>query len=287
VIAPSTLLGIIGLMQGGGATPSMPAKRWPDATVDIVIPALNEQDNIVRCLASVMRQTLRPRKIVIVDDGSSDATAARAAAFSDFHEVDVLVIKRVHSIGKTPTIRAQVRTLDCHVLFVLDADTVLDSDTYLEQTVRELYHNPSVASAEGRILPLRDIDRRAWDTSPEVRAFVEAFPSYAPEIRTTWVRRLAAAMTSISRDVLHRFVGRGIADDQRTIAETISSASGCAVAYRRVYLEALFDVPLLGDDLTNSEDIFVGLTMLDEGYRNTQLTDVCVRTRATVPFLFS
>ena len=55
---------------------------------------------------------------------------------------------------------------------------------------------------------------------------------------------------------------------------------GCAVAYRRKYLKALFDhiSPILGDDLTNSEDIFIGFAMLNEGYRNVQLTDVYART---------
>ena len=36
--------------------------------------------------------------------------------------------------------------------------------------------------------------------------------------------------------------------------------------------------PRLGDDLTNSEDIFLGMGMLNEGYRNIQLTDVYART---------
>jgi hypothetical protein len=52
------------------------------------------------------------------------------------------------------------------------------------------------------------------------------------------------------------------------------------VAYRRKYVRALFDYisPILGDDLTNSEDIFIGFSMLNEGYRNIQLTDVYART---------
>ena len=56
--------------------------------------------------------------------------------------------------------------------------------------------------------------------------------------------------------------------------------AGCAVAYRRSYLEALFDAvePELGDDLTNSEDILIGLAMLSEGYRNVQVLDVLART---------
>jgi glycosyltransferase involved in cell wall biosynthesis len=268
VFGPSTLLGIIALITGGGPTSPTPAEDWRDATVDIVIQSLNEEDNIVRCLASVMRQTLRPRKIVVVDDGSSDTTAARAAAFSDFHRLDVLVIKRVNSIGKTASIRTQACMLDSNVLFVLDADTVLESERYLERTVQELCQDPGIASAEGSILPLRERDRRAWDNSPEVRAFVDAFASYRPALRRTWRRRL---------DVFHRFLRRiDFRDQKRT--ETVSTTPGCAVAYRRVSLEALFDVPVLGNDLTNSEDIFVGLTIVDEGYRNIQVTDVCART---------
>jgi len=61
---------------------------------------------------------------------------------------------------------------------------------------------------------------------------------------------------------------------------TITNPVGCAVAYRRKYVESLFDHfgPKLGDDLTNSEDIFIGMGMLDHGYRNIQLTDVYART---------
>jgi hypothetical protein len=45
-------------------------------------------------------------------------------------------------------------------------------------------------------------------------------------------------------------------------------------------VRALFDYidPILGDDLTNSEDIFIGFSMLNEGYRNIQLVDVHAHT---------
>ena len=78
VFSPNTLLSAIGLMRGPDTTRPTPAEDWREATVDVIIPAHNEEENIVRCLASVLRQTLRPRQIVLVDDGSSDATAARA-----------------------------------------------------------------------------------------------------------------------------------------------------------------------------------------------------------------
>jgi hypothetical protein len=61
---------------------------------------------------------------------------------------------------------------------------------------------------------------------------------------------------------------------------TTSNPVGCAVAYRRKYVQRLFEhfTPLLGDDLTTSEDIFIGLALLNEGYRNVHLTDVYART---------
>jgi glycosyltransferase involved in cell wall biosynthesis len=158
----------------GPEAPATPNEDWREATVDVVIPAFNEEQNIVRCLASVMRQTMRPRRIVLVDDGSSDATAARALAFCTFHQVELTVIQRVKSIGKTPTIKEQTRALDSDVQFILDADTILESDNYIERTVHDLYQAIGIASACGVVLPLRERDRRAADQAPEVRAFADA-----------------------------------------------------------------------------------------------------------------
>ena len=87
-------------------------------------------------------------------------------------------------------------------------------------------------------------------------------------------------MTNTYREVLYLFLQRFIYRGQMALFGTTANPVGCAVAYRRTYLAALFDhfEPLLGDDLTNSEDIFIGLAMLNEGYRNIQLTDVHART---------
>ena len=277
VFSPNTLISVIGLMRGPDTTPANPRDDWRDATVDVVIPAFNEECNIVRCLASVLRQTLRPRRIVVVDDGSRDATAARALAFCTSHGVEITVVQRFKSIGKTPTIREQARALDSDVLFVLDADTVLESNDYLERTVRDLHQAVGIASACGMVLPLRERDRRAADESPEVRAFAGAASSSAPKSR---LRRLASGLTNMYREVLYLFLQRFVYRGQLALFGTLCNPVGCAVAYRREYLKALFDEvePTLGDDLTNSEDIFIGMAMVNHGYRNIQVADVCART---------
>lgn len=279
-LGPNTLVSILGLLRGRDTTTPTPTQDWRTATVDVVIPAFNEQENIVQCLASVARQTLRPRRIVVVDDGSTDLTAARARRFGTIYGLDLLVITRLTSVGKTPSIKEQARALDSDVLFVLDADTILESDTYIERTVQDLHQGIGIASACGSILPLREKDRRAADESAILRAWLEASPSYQPARRKHWLRRLAAATTNVYREVLYLFLQRFVFRGQMAVFGTVSNPAGCAVAYRRAYLEALFDSvePVLGDDLTNSEDIFIGLAMVNEGYRNIQVTDVCART---------
>jgi hypothetical protein len=82
------------------------------------------------------------------------------------------------------------------------------------------------------------------------------------------------------REVLYLFLQRFVYRGQMTAFGTITNPVGCAVAYRRRYVGKLFDkyFPQFGDDLTNSEDIFIGFALLNEGYRNIQLTDVYART---------
>jgi glycosyltransferase involved in cell wall biosynthesis len=280
VISPSTVLSIWGLIHGPDKTIPTPAEDWRQAKVDVIIPALNEAGTIVMCLASVFRQTMRPRRIILVDDGSADGTIERARAFCDHHGVELTAIRRRKPIGKTPTIKRQARELDSDVEFILDADTILESENYIERTVQELYQAAGIASAFGTVLPLREKDHRNVLATAEVRSFLEVQPDAVPTNQPTWIRRAARGLTNVYRDVLYLFLQRFVYHGQMVLFGTTNNPVGCAVAYRRKYVRALFDYvsPILGDDLTNSEDIFIGLAMLNEGYRNIQLTDVYART---------
>jgi len=279
VFSPSTILSLAGLLRGPDTTKATPAEDWRTATVDVVIPALNEAENIVHCLASVARQTLRPRRIILVDDGSSDGTVTRAKTFCSLQDIELIAIERRAPIGKTPTIKRQAREFDSDVEFILDADTVLESDNYIERTVQELYQAVGIASACGVILPQRHCDRQRTQNSPEILAFNTAYPLPGGTERG-WFSDVRRGITNAYREVLYLFLQRFVYRGQMAFFGTTTNPVGCAVAYRRKYVRALFDYiePSLGDDLTNSEDIFIGFSMLNEGYRNIQLSDVQART---------
>ncbi len=269
VLGPNTFLSLLGFLHGADRTPSTPHEDWRTAKVDVIIPTLNEEDHIVQCLAALGRQTLRPRRILLVDDGSTDATVARAEAFCASRGMSLVTIRRAKPIGKTPTVKRQARELDSDVEFILDGDTILESENYIERTVQELYQAVGIASACGMIRPLRGRDRAAW----------LAVNGAAPSKRQPWTQVAATAVTNVYREVLYAYLQRFVYRGELLFFGTTANPVGCAVAYRRKYLEHLFGkVTDLGDNLTNSEDIFIGMAMLNEGYRNIYVSDVYART---------
>ncbi len=50
--------------------------RTTGALVSVIIPARNEAENIETCIRSVLASTYEPIEIIVVDDRSSDGTAA-------------------------------------------------------------------------------------------------------------------------------------------------------------------------------------------------------------------
>ena len=50
------------------------------ARISVVVPALNDSPMLARCLGALANQTRRPDEIVVVDNGSTDDTAAVARA---------------------------------------------------------------------------------------------------------------------------------------------------------------------------------------------------------------
>ena len=280
VVSPNTIVSLVGYMRGPDKTVAVPTEDYRKAKIDVVIPSLNEERNITLALASVARQTMPPRRIILVDDGSRDRTVDFAREFCRINGIDLLAIQRKEPIGKTPTIKRQAREFDSDVEFILDADTVLESDNYIERTVEELYKAVGISSACGIIMPQRTRDRRRFGRTTAMQRFLVNHPEGRVFEDRSQVRTLLRGITNLYRETLYVYLQRFIYRGQMTFFGSISGPIGCAVAYRRQYVENLFDKyePIMGDDLTNSEDVFLGLAALNEGHRNIQLQDVIART---------
>lgn len=280
VIGPNAIMSLVGLLRGPDKTEPTPAENWREATVDVVIPALEEERNIVACLNSVKKQTFQPRQVVLVDDGSRDHTAEVASDYAKSIGLNLVTIKRHASIGKTATLKRQSRESNSDVEFILDGDTWLESPNYIERLVTELYRGVGIASACGTVLPIRSRDSKSFLKEESVHKFLEDHPKVSTQPDQKWYQKTSRRVISAYRDCLYRFLQRFIYNGEMTFFGSIVNPVGCAVAYRRKYLKELFDEyePVFGDNLTTSEDIFIGFAMADYGYRNIQLADVYART---------
>lgn len=281
VLSPNLVLSVIGMLHGPDETEPTPAEDWREATVDVIIPALNEENNIILCLDSISRQTVKPTRIVLIDDGSTDKTVDYAQSFCDANDMSITIIHRDHPIGKTPTVKRQARELDSDVEFILDADTYLESNNYIERTVKELYQAAGIASACGTIMPLRDKDRKKILETDKVKSFRHKHPYAHMLPKQDFFHIFMRHVSNMYRDVLYVFLQKFVYHGQMIFFGSITNPVGCAVAYRRKYIKDLFEQyePIFGDDLTNSEDIFMGFALLKHGYRNIQLSDVYARSQ--------
>ncbi len=104
----------------------LPAGVVDDALVAVVVPARDEEANLDRCLRSLRAQAHERLRITVVDDGSTDATAAIARRHAEA-DPRVRVITAAEPppgwAGKAHALHVGARAADAEFLLFLDADT--------------------------------------------------------------------------------------------------------------------------------------------------------------------
>ena len=88
-------------------------------TICVVIPAYNSEATLLRALDSVAAQTLCPSQILVVDDASSDATHALAAAYRG-RPVEVISLRT--NVGASGARNRGIRAASADLVAFLDAD---------------------------------------------------------------------------------------------------------------------------------------------------------------------
>jgi cellulose synthase/poly-beta-1,6-N-acetylglucosamine synthase-like glycosyltransferase/peptidoglycan/xylan/chitin deacetylase (PgdA/CDA1 family) len=112
-------------------------------TVSVVVPAYNEEVGIERAVRSLAGSDYPGLEVVVVDDGSTDRTAAI---------IERLGLANVHLVrqdngGKAAALNTGIRMSHGEVVVMVDGDTVFESDT-LRRLVQPLA-DPDVAAVSG------------------------------------------------------------------------------------------------------------------------------------------
>ena len=136
--------------------PAEPAEAWAD--VSVVVPAYRAAGTIGRALAGVAAQTVRPRQVVVVDDGSDDGTlAATEACRESLGEIDLIALQQPNRGAGAARNRA-VAAATQPLLAFLDAD-----DEWLPE---HLEQSLAVMAAGGHRL----VAHNGWIVAPDGHA---------------------------------------------------------------------------------------------------------------------
>ena len=103
--------------------PGLPRRDLSRAMVSCVVPAFNEHDNLTLLLPdlqSVLVRTGASWEVIVVDDGSRDATCALMAAWVG--NPGFRYVQLTRNFGKEPAITAGLEAAQGEVVILMDAD---------------------------------------------------------------------------------------------------------------------------------------------------------------------
>ena len=115
------------------------------APVSIIVPAYNEQDTIAATVRTLAASVYPQLEIVVVDDGSTDATAATVEALG----MDNVRLVRVPNGGKALALNTGVALARHDLVVMVDADTIVEPDA-LARLV-EPFADPAVGAVAGNV----------------------------------------------------------------------------------------------------------------------------------------
>ncbi|WP_342420837.1 glycosyltransferase family 2 protein [Paenibacillus sp. FSL E2-0178] len=143
-------------------------------TVSVHIVTYNSADDIIECLSAVLAQDYPVKKIVIVDNASTDGSADKVRAF--YHGLNsnsnqgtttgqgapnsagsitrtpsLVLLDNEHNTGFAPAHNQAIAGTNTDYVLVLNPDLTLAPD-YISRLVKHMEANPQIGSATGKLL---------------------------------------------------------------------------------------------------------------------------------------
>ncbi|MGW8397947.1 glycosyltransferase family 2 protein [Streptomyces lydicus] len=207
-------------------------------TITVIVPAHNEEEGLPATLEALARQTVRPDRVLVVDDASTDRTGEVAASHG------VTVLRPPRNLGSKA--RAQNYALPhctTDLVLAVDADTVLAPD-YIE-TVVPVFRDPTVSVAAGTVRTRHT--RTLWERGRSTE-YLFGFHWHRPiQARANSPMVCSGCCSVFRRDDLMTFGGF----PERTIVEDMDYTWSQQIAGRRaVYVPDAVALAADPEDLT-------------------------------------
>ena len=106
--------------------------------VSVIMPCYNEEENVRNAVTCVLQQTFQNFELIIVDDCSTDATAAIVASFADSR---ICLLRNAENMGVAKSLNAGLKIARGRYIARMDADDTCEP-TRLEKQVAYMEQHP-------------------------------------------------------------------------------------------------------------------------------------------------
>lgn len=100
-------------------------------SISVVIPLYNHERFITTALESIYAQSIQPNEVIVVDDGSQDASLSVARKFASSHP-ESMVVRSHPNRGAHYTINTGIRQASGDVIAILNSDDAFDRNRFAE-----------------------------------------------------------------------------------------------------------------------------------------------------------
>lgn len=151
-----------------------------DIPISIIVPAHNEEVTVVDTVKSLLNLDYNKYEIIVVDDGSKDATSKKLLEYFEMHKVNKPIEKLIkckneefiyetevnnipltlikkHNGGKSDALNMGINASECPYFICIDADSVLQQDS-LRKIIAPMLEREDVVACGGLIRISNDLE---------------------------------------------------------------------------------------------------------------------------------
>ncbi len=139
--------------------------------VSVIIPVYNREKTLEECLNSVLAQSYKDLEVVLIDDGSTDASLKICESFA-IRDSRVKVLKAVHG-GVSAARNVGIDNSVGELIFFVDSDDVIHPNT-----VEELVAGFAESGAALGGCNVLDVPQRKWEQTVKNKMSAEPIAQY-------------------------------------------------------------------------------------------------------------
>ena len=141
--------------------------------MEAVITSYNQKSMICEAVQSLCCQTMRPKRIIIVDDGTTDESSIHILnEFETDSKIPIpLLIIRQSNSGVSAARNTGIRKAEAPFIVVLDGDDHLEP-SFIEEVSKILYENPTMIAASSWLHTFGVLEATVRPSGGNVAAFL-------------------------------------------------------------------------------------------------------------------